>query len=195
MDVRRRTSGFTLVEILIVITSIGILASIAYPSYQQYIVKANRAAAQQFLLEAASVQHQYFLANNGNGYANQAALIGPSALLSTPGRVSSYYTITSLPLTETSSATFTVTATPVNSGIQLADGVLSIDNIGSKTHKAAGAKATVVKGFKFRGTASSSPEKTKCGIGVDADPKNVASDPLLPQVGQVRELYSYLLID
>ena len=82
MDVRRRRSGFTLVEILIVITIIGILASIAYPSYQQYIVKANRAAAQQFLLEAASVQHQYFLANNGNGYANQAALIGPSALLS-----------------------------------------------------------------------------------------------------------------
>ena len=65
----------------------------------------------------------------------------------------------------------------------------------TSTHEASGAKATVVKGFKFRGTASSSPEKTKCGIGVDADPKNVASDPLLPQVGQVRPLYSYLLID
>ena len=133
MDVRRRASGFTLVEMLIVVTIIGILASIAYPSYQQYMVKGNRAAAQQFLLEVASVQHQYFLANNGNGYANQATLLGSSALLSTPGRVSSYYTITSLPLTETSSATFTVTATPVNSGIQLADGVLPIDNIGSKT--------------------------------------------------------------
>ncbi len=69
MDVRRRTSGFTLLEILIVIAIIGILASIGYPSYQQYIVKANRAAAQQFLLEAASVQQQYLLANNGNGYA------------------------------------------------------------------------------------------------------------------------------
>ena len=133
MDVRRYHIGFTLIELLIVVAIIGILASMAYPSYQQYIVKGNRAAAQQFLLEAASVQHQYFLANNGNGYANQATLLGSSALLSTPGRVASYYTITSLPLTETSSATFTVTATPVNSGIQLADGVLSIDNIGSKT--------------------------------------------------------------
>ena len=133
MDVRRRRSGFTLVEILIVITIIGILASIAYPSYQQYIVKANRAAAQQFLLEAASVQHQYFLANNGNGYATQTTLIGASGLLSTPSNVSSYYDITSAPTTETTTATFTITATPVTGGIQSDDSTLSINNIGSKT--------------------------------------------------------------
>ena len=133
MDVRRRTSGFTLVEILIVITIIGVLASIAYPSYQQYVVKANRAAAQQFLLEAASVQHQYFLANNGNGYATQTTLIGASGLLSTPSNVSSYYDITSAPTTETTTATFTITATPVTGGIQSDDSTLSINNIGSKT--------------------------------------------------------------
>ena len=133
MDVRRRTSGFTLVEILIVITIIGVLASIAYPSYQQYIIKANRAAAQQFLLEAASVQHQYFLANNGNGYATQTTLIGASGLLSTPSNVSSYYDITSAPTTETTTATFTITATPVTGGIQSDDSTLSINNIGSKT--------------------------------------------------------------
>ena len=133
MDVRRRTSGFTLVEILIVITIIGVLASIAYPSYQQYVVKANREAAQQFLLEAASVQHQYFLANNGNGYATQTTLIGASGLLSTPSNVSSYYDITSAPTTETTTATFTITATPVTGGIQSDDSTLSINNIGSKT--------------------------------------------------------------
>jgi type IV pilus assembly protein PilE len=109
------------------------LASIAYPSYQQYIVKANRAAAQQFLLEAASVQHQYFLANNGNGYATQTTLIGASGLLSTPSNVSSYYDITSAPTTETTTATFTITATPVTGGIQSDDSTLSINNIGSKT--------------------------------------------------------------
>ena len=133
MDVRRRTSGLTLVEILTVFTIIGVLASIAYPSYQQYVVKANRAAAQQFLLEAASVQHQYFLANNGNGYATQSTLVGASGLLSTPSNVSSYYDITSAPTTETTSATFTITATPVTGGIQSDDSTLSINNIGSKT--------------------------------------------------------------
>ena len=93
MDVVRRKSGFTLVEILIVITIIGVLVSIAYPSYQQYIVKANRAATQQFLLEAASVQHQYFLANNGKGYAHEDAI---NSLVSTSSNVSTYYAITFL---------------------------------------------------------------------------------------------------
>ncbi len=129
MDVRRRKSGFTLVEILIVITIIGILASIAYPSYQQYVVKANRAAAQQFLLEVASVQHQYFLANNGNGFAHEDAI---NSLVSTSSNVSTYYAITFLPTTDTTSSSFTITATPLTNSIQQNDGYLSITNTGLK---------------------------------------------------------------
>jgi len=105
MDVRRRKSGFTLVEILIVITIIGILASIAYPSYQQYVVKANRAAAQQFLLEVASVQHQYFLANNGNGFASEVVLFGGTGdgcefsggLIKAPVNFCTFYRVRSFP--------------------------------------------------------------------------------------------------
>ena len=141
MDVRRRRSGFTLVEILIVITIIGILASIAYPSYQQYIVKGNRAAAQQFLLEAASVQHQYFLANNGNGYAAEAVLLGDStntcntsnALIAPPESVCTFYRVRSLP--SVGGATFRLRAIPDKSGagsIQNDDGTLVIWHNGEK---------------------------------------------------------------
>ena len=60
MDVRRRRSGFTSGRNFNrLLPSLVYWPQLAYPSYQQYIVKANRAAAQQFLLEAASVQHQY----------------------------------------------------------------------------------------------------------------------------------------
>ena len=56
-----------------------------------------------------------------------------------------------------------------------------------------GAKASVVRGLKFRGVSSSSPSKADCGVGEDH--ATIASDPMLTQVGQVRELYSYQVID
>jgi|TARA_B110000093_G_C12614109_1_gene263361 prepilin-type N-terminal cleavage/methylation domain-containing protein len=141
MDFRRHTLGFTLIEILIVIAIIGILAAIAYPNYQQYKVKANRVAAQQFLLNAASVQHQYFFANNGNGYATEAVLLGNStntcntsnALIAPPESVCTFYRVRSFP--EVGGATFFVRAIPDKIGagsIQNGDGTLEVHHDGTK---------------------------------------------------------------
>ncbi|GAB2494162.1 type IV pilin protein [Pseudoxanthomonas sangjuensis] len=41
----RRASGFTLIELMVVVAVIAILAAIAYPSYQQYIRKSRRSEA------------------------------------------------------------------------------------------------------------------------------------------------------
>ncbi|WP_275547072.1 type IV pilin protein [Pseudomonas sp. Marseille-Q0931] len=59
-----RQSGFTLIEVMITVVVIGILASIAYPSYQEFVKRGNRTEGQAFLNEVAARQERYFAQNN-----------------------------------------------------------------------------------------------------------------------------------
>jgi len=56
--------GVTLIELMITIVIVGILASIAVPSYQNYVLRANRAAAAGVLLEAAQFLERNYTTNN-----------------------------------------------------------------------------------------------------------------------------------
>lgn len=47
----KRKSGFTLIELMIVVAVIGIIASIAYPSYMESVRKSNRAEAKVELMD------------------------------------------------------------------------------------------------------------------------------------------------
>jgi prepilin-type N-terminal cleavage/methylation domain-containing protein len=58
-----RSGGFTLIELMIVVVVIGILAAIAYPSYQEHVRKARRADAQTALLELAQFMERHYTAN------------------------------------------------------------------------------------------------------------------------------------
>ncbi|WP_313928259.1 type IV pilin protein [Pseudoxanthomonas sp.] len=67
VNVERRPSsaesGFTLIELMIVVAVIAILAAIAYPSYLEYVIKSRRTAAAACLQQHAQVMERYFTTN------------------------------------------------------------------------------------------------------------------------------------
>ena len=56
--------GFTLIEMMIVVAIVGILAAVAYPSYDEYVKRGNRTEGQAFLSDVAARQERYFSQNN-----------------------------------------------------------------------------------------------------------------------------------
>ncbi|MCX7126702.1 MULTISPECIES: type IV pilin protein [Aeromonas] len=69
--------GFSLIELMIVVAIVAILGTIAYPSYQQYVLNTNRVEAKAMLLNAANRQETYFM--DFNQYASSATALGMSA--------------------------------------------------------------------------------------------------------------------
>ena len=75
----KKSSGFTLVELMIVVAIIGILASIAYPSYTRYVQKSKRTEAMVALMQAAQIQEKYYSQNLKYAY-NPATLFSDNTL-------------------------------------------------------------------------------------------------------------------
>lgn len=120
--------GFTLLELLIVMAIIAIITAIAFPAYQQHIIRSNRSAAQSFIQGVANKQEQYIL--DARAYADTLALLN---ITTVPGEVSKNYDITITDVTTTPPG-YTIVATPT--GFQLSKdtqcGKLTINQLGAK---------------------------------------------------------------
>jgi len=118
--------GFTLIELMITVAIVGILAAIAYPSYTQYMIRANRAAAQAEMMDIANRQEQFLLTDRS--YASKTTLEASGYTL--PSDVSSKYSYAVVTGTGTVPS-YTLTFTPT--GTQASDGNLVITSEGVKT--------------------------------------------------------------
>ena len=120
----RKLSGFTLIELMIVIAIVGILAAVAYPSYTDSIRGARRVDAMNNLLKYQIEQEKYRASNVA--YASDFInLIGAGAagITSSEG----YYNLT----VDSSSATaFVLKATPTGDQSSDTCGNFSVDQNG-----------------------------------------------------------------
>jgi type IV pilus assembly protein PilE len=123
--------GFTLVEVIIVVLIISVLAAIAYPAYQNSVVKTRRGAAKSCLLESELFMQRFYTTNLR--YDQTLAGVAVALPACTAGTaVTNHYNVT---LGGLGARAYTLTATP--QGLQATKdtycGTLSINQLGTKT--------------------------------------------------------------
>lgn len=95
----RRGRGFTLIELMIVVAVVSVLASVAYPSYAEYVAKSRRATTtgvlamgQQFMERFYTENFSYYQVRGSNAVV---ADLFPAQITQSPqkGEGSAQYTV------------------------------------------------------------------------------------------------------
>jgi type IV pilus assembly protein PilE len=148
---KRSTRGFTLIELMMVVAVVGVLAAIAYPSYQEQVRKGKRAEGRGALLKGAQMQERYYTTNNAYsdaatfptlfGLATSASVYSGDGTAANNNAASAYTITLAAGTTGAVATSFVLTATP--NFMDTKCGALTLSNTGLKG----------VAGYTFQSTS------------------------------------------
>jgi len=126
-----KQQAFTLIELMVAVAIVGILAGIAYPSYQDSVMKSRRADAKGALLGFANAMERHFTETNsylGAGTTNGNT--GIPTVFSATSPVdggTAYYNLT---INAATAASYTLNAAPTGAQANDKCGTLSLTQTG-----------------------------------------------------------------
>lgn len=119
-------AGFSLIELMIVVAIVAVLASIAIPTYSNYVVRTNRVSAESCLSNMANYMERYYTTNLK--YTGAAL---PALDCKGTGQTGNDYNYV---LASATTSKYTLQAVPINSQLTRDKkcGTLSLDQTGTR---------------------------------------------------------------
>lgn len=125
--------GFTLIELMIVISILAIVIAFGWPSYRDQVIKARRADGTIFLLELADLQERFFI-----DQGTYTTTIGDLGFASTTHEDGFYTATLAAGSTGTIATSFQLTATPQKGQANDSCGNLILDSLGQRSVSGSG---------------------------------------------------------
>ena len=132
----RKQTGFTLIELMIVVAIIAIIAAIAMPSYQNYAVRTNRTQCQSALVQMANAMERHYTMAVPSTYGGAGSIgaelnTGAPSIFATQAPLDANPTC-NLTIVSATVNDYSLAATPIAGSVLAGNGLSTLNAAGQK---------------------------------------------------------------